>query len=292
MGMSSMTGFGRGVARDAAEELTVEVKSVNGKFCEVKARMPRELSALEADLVRVVKERLSRGNVDVSVRRTSPGAAAAPRVNAEALTALTVSLQQAARAANLDEAVRPVDLLAVPGIVTIEELAPDVAAASRALQTALAAALDQHVAARQREGAALAQDLSSRLGTMRAHAAEIQRLVPAMVSGFRDRLVARVKELSQGVEVDPARIAQEVVIFADRCDVTEEQVRLAAHFDEFERLLARSGPVGRQLEFLLQEMNREVNTTGSKSASADIARLIVELKTELERLREQVQNVE
>jgi uncharacterized protein (TIGR00255 family) len=292
MALSSMTGFGRAVARDGAEELTVEVRSVNGKFCEVKARLPRELASLEADVVRLVKERIARGNVDVSVRRTSPGAAAAPRVDAQALLALTQSLAAAAREAGLPEEIRLADLLAVPGVVAVEERPPDLASAQRALSNALSAALAQQLEVRAREGAALERDLSQRLAAMRLQAAEIARLVPISVAGYRERLTARLRELAGDVEVDPARLAQEVVLFADRCDVAEEQVRLAAHFEEFERLLTRSGPVGRQLEFLLQEMNREVNTTGSKSASAEIARCIVELKTELERLREQVQNVE
>lgn len=292
MTIASMTGFGAASATDGGEELSVEVKSVNGKFCEVKARLPRELAANEGDAVKLVKERLARGNVDVSVRRSSPGSVAAPRVNPVALATLARSLEAAAREAGLSGSVSLSDLLHVPGIVSLEEQPPDVVAAGRALAVALALAVERLVEVRQREGAALEADLRLRVGLLRGHARQIGQLVPRSVDGYRERLRARVRELAPDLALDPARLEQEVILFADRTDVTEELVRLSAHLDEFDRLLDRPGPVGRSLEFLLQELNREVNTTGSKSQAPEISRLVVELKTELERLREQVQNVE
>jgi uncharacterized protein (TIGR00255 family) len=292
MSVSSMTGFGGAEATVAGETVAVEVKSVNGKFCEVRARLPRELAALEADVVRLVKARLARGNMDVSVRRTAVGAGAQPRVNAEAFAALWTSANAAARAVGVEDGITPTALLAVPGVVVVEESAPDVEAARAALEKALGGALDRLVETRRREGAALATDLASHAATMRRLVSEVSQLVPASVAHYRDRLHARVQELAPDLAIDAARLEHEVVLFADRSDVAEELVRLAAHFEEFDRLLAKDGPVGRPLEFLLQELGREVNTTGSKSQSPEIARRIVELKTELERLREQVQNVE
>jgi uncharacterized protein (TIGR00255 family) len=292
MSVSSMTGFGSGESTSGGETVAVEVKSVNGKFCEVRARLPRELAVLESDVVRLVKASLARGNVDVSVRRSTSGAGAQPRVNAEAFAALWTSATAAARAAGVDAGLTPASLLAVPGVVVVEESAPDLEAARTALEGALSIALDRLVETRRREGAALASDLASHAATMRRLVAEVSQLVPASVGHYRDRLHARVQELAPDLALDAARLEHEVVLFADRSDVAEELVRLAAHFEEFDRLLAKDGPVGRPLEFLLQELGREVNTTGSKSQSPEIARRIIELKTELERLREQVQNVE
>lgn len=292
MSVSSMTGFGAGTGVDGSEQVSVELRSVNGKFCEVKPRLPRELAALEGEIVRVVKERVARGNVEVFVRRTSPGAVPAPRVDVAALEALARSLEQAASAIGLDGRVSLADLVGVPGIVKVEEAPADVESASRAVNAALVEAAGRLQETRRREGAALEADLRARLAAIRTHRGELARLVPQSVEAYRARLEARVAELAKGVEVDPARLAQEVVLFADRTDVAEEMTRLDAHLVEFERLLAQPGPVGRQLDFLMQEINREVNTTGSKSQSAEVARTVVELKAELERIREQVQNVE
>jgi len=295
MGIASMTGFAAASATDGAESVQVELRSVNGKFCEVKARLPRELAALETDAVKRIKERLSRGTVDLSVRRTTAAGGAAPRVNAAALQALAQSAREAAAQAGLSgdaAAVSLGQLLLVPGVVAVEESAADVSSLGRALLTAVDAALDGMQAVRRREGAALEADLRGRLGRMRSVVDEVERLVPASVESFRARLEARLAELPPDVMVDPSRLAQEVLFFADRIDVTEELVRLRAHFEAFDALLSREGPVGRPLEFLLQELGREVNTTGSKNQSVEVAQRVVELKTELERLREQVANVE
>lgn len=291
MSIASMTGFGAGSASEAGEELAVELKSVNGKFCEVKARLPRELASLEPLVVRAVKDRLSRGTVDVAVRR-SGAHATAPRVNVEALTAAAGALREAARQAGLDERLGLAELLQVPGLVTLEERPPDVAAAERALTAALATGLDGLVAVRRREGAALETDLRARVATLRELRARVVAEAPASVTAFRDRLHARIHELAPELAIDPGRLEQEVVIFADRTDVAEELTRLGAHLDELERLLGGDAPVGRQLEFLLQELHREVNTTGSKAQSPEMSRVVVAMKAEVERLREQVANVE
>lgn len=293
MSIASMTGFGAGTARDQAEEVVVELRSVNGKFCEVKPRLPRELSGLEADLVREVKARLARGNVDVTVRRSvALGATTVPRVNAALVAEYARSLAEAAQSAGIPGEIGIRDLLSLDGVVTLEERPPDLESAGRALSQALSTALERLVEVRGREGAALEADLRARLGTLRQLAAQVATLAPATVEQYRERLRQRVRDLGEGVTLDPGRLEQEVVLFADRTDVAEELTRLSAHFDEFDRLLERTGPVGRQLDFLIQEINREVNTTGSKSQSTDVARHVVEMKAEIERLREQVQNVE
>lgn len=291
--LRSMTGFGAGRAREADEEITVELRAVNHKFCEVKARLPRELLALEAGLTKKVKQRLARGAVELSVKRTvGPAGEQLPRVNAELARTYKEVLQAAARDLGLDDTVRLRDVLDRPGVLELAERGVSLEAAQLAAERALDQALDALLAMREVEGRALFQDLSSRLDTVEALAQEVAALSPRAVEEYREKLTARIAELVQAESVDPQRLAQEVALFADRTDVAEESTRLASHLEQFRALLAAKEPSGRKMDFLVQEMHREVNTTGSKSQHKEISSRIVALKAELERIREQVQNVE
>ena len=184
------------------------------------------------------------------------------------------------------------DLVGLEGVVGLSEIVADPEPAAKALEGALADALDALDDMRRREGEALARDLSVRLGAVETGAAAIRAAAPQSVEAYRERLAARVAELSRGVPADPARLAQEVAFFAERVDVSEELTRLASHLAQLRALVASDAPAGRRLEFLVQEVNREVNTVGSKSQNAGIAAQVVELKAELERVREQIANVE
>jgi uncharacterized protein (TIGR00255 family) len=288
----SMTGFGAGRGAAGGEELDVEIRSVNHKFCEVKVRLPRELAALEVDAAKAVRERLARGGIDVTVRRAGAAGAVAPRVDvplAEAYARAFAELQ--ARLA-LPGALTLADIVGSEGVIRLDERALDVEAAREALRSALGAALDALVEMRAREGEALARDVGGRLDAVEALVARAAALVPHAVEHHRARLAERVEELTRGLALDPGRLAQEVALFADRTDVAEEVTRLASHVAQARALLASAEPAGRKLEFLVQEMHREVNTIGSKSQSAEIAAVIVAAKAEVERMREQVQNVE
>lgn len=287
-----MTGFGSGRASVGPEDLAVEIRSVNGKFCEVKARLPRELAALESGAVRAVKERIARGGVDLSVRRGSGRAELAPRID-EALAARYVESFRALRDRfGLAGDVAIADLVGAEGVVVLEERAPDLDAAEQALQAALAEALDRLIAMREEEGRALRADLAGRLAKVRALVARVAEEAPAAVRSHQERIAQRVEELTGGVPLDPDRLAQEVALLAERSDVAEELTRLDSHLAQFEGMLDADEPVGRRMDFLVQELNREVNTIASKSQWAPIASLAVELKAEIERIREQVQNVE
>jgi len=288
----SMTGFGAGRASASGEELDVEARSVNHKFCEVKARLPRELSALEVDVVRAVKDRLARGGVEISVRRGGAAASFAPRVDAALAESYARAFAEIQARLALPGHVTLAEIIAADGVVRLEEREVDVDAAREALRRALASALDALVAMRAREGEALSRDLAGRLDIVDAAVVKIDELVPRSVEHHRARLAERVAELARGVTVDPARIAQEVALFADRTDVTEEVTRLRSHLGQARALLGSAEPAGRKLDFIVQEMHREANTIGSKSQSAEIAGLVVTLKAEIERMREQVQNVE
>jgi uncharacterized protein (TIGR00255 family) len=288
----SMTGFGAGHGAAGAEEIDVEARSVNHKFCEVKVRLPRELAALEIDATRAVKERLARGGVEVTVRRAGGAGGLAPRVDAALAEAYARAFAEVGARLGIPGGPALSDVIGADGVVRLEERAVDVEAARTALGRALGHALEALVAMRAREGEALARDLEARLASVEALVARVGELSPRAVEHHRARLEERIAELSRGIPLDPARLAQEVALFADRTDVAEEITRLQSHVAQ-ERALLRSGePAGRKLDFLVQEMHREANTIGSKSQSAEIAGVVVQLKAEIERMREQVQNVE
>ena len=288
----SMTGFGAGHGSAGSEALDVEVRSVNHKFCEVKVRLPRELAALELDAAKLVRERLARGGVDVSVRRGGSAGGLVPRVDLELAQAYARAFEELRARLGLSGAPTIADVAAAEGVIRLDERALDVEAAREALRAGLGGALDALVAMRMREGEALARDLEGRLDVVEGLVARAAALVPRSVEHLRARLAERVEELSRGVALDPARLAQEVALLADRTDVTEEVTRLGSHLAQARALVRGSEPAGRKLDFLVQEMHREVNTIGSKSQSAEIAAIVVSAKAEVERLREQVQNVE
>ena len=288
-----MTGFGTGRSRAGDEEISVEARAVNHKHLEVKVRLPRELSTLEPAVLKAVRARCTRGAVDVAVRRnTSTATGAVPTVDAAMARSWREALRAVARAAELTDAPSAAQIASQPGVVRMEEPVTDLAVVDAALEQALAEALDALVAMREREGRALKADLSARLGRVATLTVEVAALAPKTAETYRARLQERMADLLKGASLDEARLVQEVALFAERTDVSEEATRLQAHLEAFRGFLGASEPAGRRMDFLVQEMHREVNTTGSKSQSTEISTRIVELKAELERIREQVQNVE
>jgi uncharacterized protein (TIGR00255 family) len=270
----------------------VEIRSVNHKYCEVKLRLPRELAALETELSRLVKERLARGGVEVTVRRGTGRAALAPRVDADLAREYARAFEEVRQRLGLAGAVSLSEVLGAAGVVTLEERAVDLEAARAAASAAVSASLEALCGMREREGQALARDLEERLGTIEALLRRVEELSPRSVDRYRERLAERVAELSRGLAPDPARLATEIALFADRTDVAEEITRLRSHLEQMRELVGRTDPAGRKMDFLVQEMNREANTIGSKSQSAEITGDVVSMKAEIERMREQVQNVE
>ena len=289
-----MTGFGAGHGKAGEEEISVEIRSVNGKFCEVKVRLPRELNALENDVTKQVKAKLQRGGVEVSIRRLAgERAAVMPRVDLALAQEYATLYMQLAHELELPvEKPSVAAILAAEGVLSLEERPTDLAQAGEALQKATEIALNELSKMREREGKSLAEDLLARATHLRDFGAAVAKESPKVVAIYRERLSARMKELLGDATVDPVRITQEAALFADKADVAEELTRLTSHLDQFEKLVLGDEPAGRRMEFLVQEMMREVNTTGSKSPSAEIANVVVELKAELERIREQVANVE
>jgi uncharacterized protein (TIGR00255 family) len=288
-----MTGFGQGRGSSGGETLSIDLRSVNGKFCEVKTHFPRELAALEPELVKKIKARVARGMFDVHLRREGDsGRALLPRADVALAGAYVKALRELKSELGLSGEPSVSDVAQLEGVISLREAPADLAAATAAMHLALDAALDAHDLMRRREGDALERDLAMRLATVEKAAAEVAKLAPASVDAVRARLETRIAELTRGSAPDPQRIAQEVAFFADRTDVAEELTRLASHLVQLRALLTQDAPAGRRLEFLLQEVNREVNTIGSKSQHVGISAQVVEVKAELERIREQIQNVE
>jgi uncharacterized protein (TIGR00255 family) len=291
--LRSMTGFGAGRARVGDEEFSVELRSVNHKFCEVKTRLPRELSALEPSMTKQVKDRLARGAVDLLVRRqTATASGTVPVVDVALAREYARAFRELAEALGAPAAISWDQVVTQPGVMKLEEKGMDVAAATQAVQEALGQALTALEQMRQVEGEAIRADLDARLKLIEGWSREVAALAPKAVEDYRQRLSERIAELARGVAVDPQRLAQEVAVFAERTDIAEEVTRLASHLEQFRAFMASNEPAGRRMDFLVQEMHREVNTTGSKSQHAEISARVVSMKAEVERIREQVQNVE
>jgi uncharacterized protein (TIGR00255 family) len=291
--MRSMTGFGASTKRDGALTLSAEVRSVNHRYLQLKTRLPADLSFLEPEVEALVRERLDRGAVTVAVSSSGSGALAPLELDLALAKRYAEMLAKLARALGRDDSATAADIARMPGVLAAE---PDARAVQRARKLALDvvdAALDDLEEMREREGKALAKDLARHAAEMKRLALGIERRMPRVVRGHQQALEKRVGELlGSTTAVAPADLAREIALIADRLDVSEEVSRLASHLAQFANLLAKDGAVGRQLEFLVQELLREANTIGSKCNDAEVAHVVVELKTAIERSREQVQNVE
>lgn len=293
----SMTGFGGASFLVDGTAFDVEVRSVNHRHLDARVRLPRPLAALESDVRARIQTRFSRGKVDLTV--VSPdGAATAPRLEFDVAVARAYlqAADQLGRDENVSGTLAVADVLALPGVARFSEPKLEGEMLSRAALDAVDAALTGLESMRATEGAALARDLLARLERVGELADALEGRAGLVQTAVRERLQKRARQL--GAEtglLDEARLHQEIVMAADRLDYTEEIVRLRSHLDHFRSLADEAGPgqpVGRKLDFLLQEFGREANTIGSKGNDAPVAHFIVELKTEIERLREQVQNVE
>jgi uncharacterized protein (TIGR00255 family) len=293
--MKSMTGYGRGEGAQDGLKITVELSSVNRKQSEIALYLPRELEPLEPQVRDELNRRISRGRLTVRVGlHTANGKSfARVRLNTELAREYARELQRLAKELGLGGTL-PLDVVArAPGVMQTEETVSDAGAYWPALEKALRQAVAAMISMRQREGSHLAIDLSVRMAALRKCAARIRKRAPQVAKRYQRQLRARLQEAGMaGGEVEQQRLMQEVVIFADRADVSEELTRLDSHFGQFDHCLKATEPVGRTLDFLAQEMHREVNTIGSKANDSAISREVVVMKAELEKFREQVQNVE
>ena len=287
----SMTGYGAGTAETADYRVVVEMKAVNQRFLEIAPHMPRAFGAWEGDLRELIRTRVARGKLDVYVSFEDRSEKRyAVHVNEGLARAYYAALGRVARAvdAPLSDGVRMT--AAYEGVITISEDA-DLSGARTVFLDAAARALDALDIMRLAEGAHIVRDFEKRLARIEEQREEVKRHAPQIVADYRAHLTEVLAEF-RTVTPDETRIMQEAALYADRVNVTEELVRLASHFAQFRTILAEEEPVGRRLDFLLQEINRETNTIGSKVNSAAIQQVVVAMKNEVEKLREQVQNLE
>ncbi len=291
--MRSMTGCGRGNAEDGDWEASVEVRSVNHRFLDVACRLPRNLSFLEDMVRRAIAGKVRRGHVDVFVNvRRMEGAQQEVRVNLPlAESYLMAAKVLGEKLGKKNGKMMVAQLMRMDGVLEVTEAAMDEEAVAAAVQGALNGALSQLDEMRLREGAALASDLKQHLDAAEAIGQLIAERAPGVVEDYRKRLQERLQKVNTE-PADPIRLAQEVALWADKCAIDEELSRLSSHISQMRTCLAAEGEIGKRMDFLIQEMNREANTMGSKANDAEIAQLVVELKSEIEKLREQVQNAE
>ena len=290
--MRSMTGCGRCQERAGDIEMTLELKCVNHRFLDVACRLPRSLAFLEEPLRQGIAAGMRRGHVEVFLTLRTSGAAARQVTVDEALAAAySEAASRIAQATGRVDDLTVSRLMAMEGVAEVAEAEIDQEATTALCRRVTAEAVRQVNLMRDREGAALQADLAAHLDQAEALRGRILVRAPGVTEEYRQRLASRLARLD--VEpVDPARLAQEVALMADRCAIDEELARLDSHIRQMRGYLAREGEVGKKMDFLIQEMNREANTIGSKAGDAAIAQLVVDLKSEVEKLREQIQNVE
>ena len=289
--IKSMTGFGQGLGVSGETSFRVEVRSVNNRFREVIVKMPRTLMPLEDMVKNLVAEKVARGRVEVFVYLDGPNLRSRPSPNL-ALARDYLSVLRTLKT-ELDLSGEPdlAMLAAYRDIIDLADTPPDLEEIKPALESALNQALEGLVRMRSLEGGRLVADLRDRLAFLAQFTEEMDQAAPEVVEAAQQRLKERV-ELLLGQGLEPERLAQEAAILADKSDITEELVRLRSHLSQFEKYLDKGGPVGRKLDFLTQEIHREINTSGVKLNQADLGQRVVEAKAELEKIREQIQNLE
>ncbi|HYG24831.1 MAG TPA: YicC/YloC family endoribonuclease [Verrucomicrobiae bacterium] len=293
--MKSMTGYGRGECSQDGFKITVELSSVNRKQTEISVTLPRELEMLEAQIRDIINHQVGRGRVTVRVTLHASAGTMAARLhlNVDLAKAYARELNKLARHLKLEGRATLDHLVRAPGVFQTDEQIAEDEDFWPAVEKALKKGLEGMLKMREREGAHLESDLTERIEAMRKAAREIQKQAPQVAQRYRDQLLERIRNAGlDSPNLDDERLLKEVVYFADRSDITEELTRLQSHFQQFDDCVKSREPIGRTLDFLAQEMNREVNTIGSKANDSLISRGVVTLKAELERFREQAQNVE
>ena len=291
--IKSMTGYGRSVETRNGREFTVEVRSVNNRYLDCAVRLPRLVAFGEDAVKQAVKNTISRGKVDVYVSvRSEGGEQGTVTLNTALAEGYLAAMRQMAETFGLENDVKVSDLSRLPEVFTVDKPEVDEEALLADLMAVTNEALAGYDAMRTTEGAALDHDLRTRGARILELVGQVEKQSPKTVSDYRARLEAKLREVLANTAIDESRILTEAAIFADKVAVDEETVRLRSHLNQMNAMLDAGGAVGRKLDFLLQEMNREANTIGSKCTDVAVARIVVDIKAELEKIREQVQNVE
>ncbi len=290
--MKSMTGYGAANGHAGNCRLTVEVRSVNQRFLDLKLNVPREYAPYEPDLRRTISAAIERGRVEVHVSRALPPRSAGIALQSDVAAAYIKGWKQLQKEFGLKGSLELSLLAGRSDLFVAAEPAADAAAEIGEVQRLLARALVAHRKEREREGAHLRRDMQERIRRLRQTLKALGKAATVVVPRLKAKLEKRLAELLGASTVDPARLAQEVAMLADRSDVTEELVRLGSHLEALDDLVRSDEPVAKRIDFVLQEVNRELNTIGSKASDLDVTNLVVGGKADVEKLREQIQNVE
>lgn len=289
----SMTGFGRSEYTSPARVITVEIKSVNHRYSEILIRMPRQYSLLEEQIKRNILKQVFRGRVEVYIKventQISPDRV---QVDKELAVAYYRAMKELAMATGLAIDAGITDLSGLPGVMSLQEKDENLEEIMAEFAPAVSEALTAMLEMREIEGKKLALDLRERLSLLMMYRDRIEIKSPEVTASYQEKLRNRLRDMLENEQIDETRFTMEIALFADRSNIDEELVRLKSHFDQFINILQEKGAFGRKLDFLIQEINREVNTIGSKANDLEITKIIVEMKSELEKVREQVQNIE
>lgn len=291
--IKSMTGFGAGDAETADFKVHIEVKAVNQRFLETNYHMPYSMNMFENQLTKKIKEYASRGKLDINIRfQDLRDKAVTVKVDKGLVAVYGQALQEISSQLELSAPVTAAQIASYPDVLKLNEENADLEAAQPVLMQAMEQALESFVAMREAEGQNIQRDLLARIDTLENFVGELEKLAPEIVAAYRQRLENLLREYLAKEDIEESRIIQEVALFTDKVNYTEETVRLRSHFDQFRHIITAGEPVGRKLDFLIQEMNREINTVASKANSAGAAQFVVDVKSEIEKIREQIQNIE
>ena len=291
--IKSMTGFGRSVYDNEGREYLIEIKSVNNRFSDINIKMPRSLNYLEEKIKKEILNSVSRGKIDVYITfNNNSDLGKSIKINTEIAKKYIDELKKLSKETEIIDNINIMDISKFPDVLNIrvEETAEEII--EKELLIALNNSIKSFIDMRQNEGSKIKQDLEKRIEVISEKIKEISNISTGLVEEYIVKLETRIKELLKTDVVDQTRLAQEVVIYSDKCSVEEEITRLRSHIIQFLNLINEDIPVGKKLDFLIQEMNRETNTIGSKANNLQITNLVVDIKTELENVREQVQNIE
>jgi len=289
----SMTGFGRGEASSVNRKFVVEVRSVNHRYCDISIKMPRAFAVLEERLRELITQKINRGKVDVFVNYDEYGERECVVKTDAGLAEAYINAAAALKSRfGLRDEISLSALMRLPGIFQTADAPVDENEIWKLLNEAAAGALDSLLAMRAREGDKLIRDISLKLSTISGLLERVEERAPSVITEYRDRLNARLRELLGQNAPDENRVAAEIALYADKCSIDEEIIRFKSHIRQAERCCALDEPIGRKFDFILQEINREVNTIGSKANDLTIGETVVEMKAETEKIREQIQNLE
>lgn len=291
--VKSMTGYGHNEYQNEEIRMSIEMKSVNHRYCDVYIRLPRQLSCFEDKVRSLITSRVSRGKIDVFINWENIGEGTKEVILDEGLArAYYAAMSKIAQSLGLRDDISSSSLARFPEILRLEKKEEDVEAIWAILENGVNQAIGTLITMREAEGEKLKRSLLEICTSIEGYRMKIMERAPQIVAEYKEKLSTRIRELLENNAVDEMRIAMEVAMFADKASINEELVRLRSHLDQFREIIILDGPIGKKLDFLLQEMNREVNTIGSKANDLDVTRNVVELKSEIEKVREQIQNIE